>query len=280
MSIPSLPELIDQVDTVLPVPSVAMQVVKLLDQPDSNVRDVADVLAQDQGLTANVLKLANSAYYGMPRRVSLPVEAVALLGFKTVRSIVWSSVMEVLYNKPLVGYKLESGALWEHSLAAAVIGKYLANSFKLKDPESFYVSGLLHDVGKLVLNIYLPVEFGKVIGLVEHGKTFSEAEKEVLGYDHAEIGGLICDKWHLPENIVDGVRYHHSPQEGSESARITHLSNAMALMMGYGSMGAASMASSFDESVLYSFVSSEEEWLDILDKAEEQVLLAMHATAF
>jgi HD-like signal output (HDOD) protein len=184
MSIPSLPELIDQVDTVLPVPSVAMQVVKLLDQPDSNVRDVADVLAQDQGLTANVLKLANSAYYGMPRRVSLPVEAVALLGFKTVRSIVWSSVMEVLYNKPLVGYKLESGALWEQSLAAAVIGKYLANSFKLKDPASFYVSGLLHDVGNLVLNIYLPVEFGKVIGLVEHGKTFSEAEKEVLGYDH------------------------------------------------------------------------------------------------
>lgn len=280
MPIPSLDQLIDQVDKVLPVPSVAMEVIKLLDMPDTSVKDVADILSQDQGLTANVLKLANSAYYGVPRRVTLPVEAVALLGFKTVRSIVWSSVMEVLYNKPLVGYKLESGMLWEHSLATAVIGKYLAKTFKLRDPESFYVSGLLHDVGKLVLNIYLPVEFSKVIALVEQGKTFAEAESEILGYDHAEVGGIICDKWQLPVVIVEGVKYHHVPRLGSQSSHVTHLANAMALILGHGTMGAATMAATIDEDILRLYVSDEDQWFGLLEKAEEQVMLALHASKY
>lgn len=280
MPIPSLDQLIDQVDKVLPVPSVAMEVIKLLDVPDSSVKDVAEVLSQDQGLTANVLKLANSAYYGMPRRVTLPMEAVALLGFKTVRSIVWSSVMEVLYSKPLVGYKLESGMLWGHSLAAAVIGKYLAKTFKLRDPESFYVSGLLHDVGKLILNIYLPVEFSNIIALVEDGKTFAEAEREILGYDHAQVGGIISDKWQLPEIIVEGVRYHHTPKLGFQSSHITHLANAMALMLGHGTMGVATMAANLDEEILSLYVSSEDQWFDLLEKAEEQVMLALHASEY
>jgi putative nucleotidyltransferase with HDIG domain len=277
MTLPTLPELINQVDKVLPVPTVAMEVIRLLDQPESSARDVAEVLSQDQGLTANVLKLANSAYYGMPRRITLPVEAIALLGFRTVRSIVWSSVMEALYTRPLVGYKLESGTLWEHAVATAVISKFLSISLRLKDAESFYVAGLLHDVGKLILNIYLPAEFGEVISLVEQGHTFVEAEKQVLGYDHAEIGGIICDKWQLPHTIVDAVRHHHTPLEGGDSAKIVHIGNAMALMLGHGSMGAATMATSLNDDVVKMYIHSEEEWFNLIDKAEDQVLLALHS---
>ncbi|NPV88230.1 HDOD domain-containing protein [Coprothermobacteraceae bacterium] len=276
MPAPSIEELVSRVDRILPVPSAAMQVVRLLDLADSSVKDVANALSQDQGLTANVLKLANSAYYGMPRRISLPMEAIALLGFKTIRSIVWASVMEVLYSRPLVGYKLESGALWQHSLAAAAIAKYLGIKFRLRDPESLYVAGLLHDVGKLILNLYLPVEFGRLMALVEQGETFAEAEKEVLGYDHAEVGGAVCEKWQLPDVITQGVRYHHSPKEATnESAHIVHLANAIALTLGQGTLGAATLAASLDEEIVAKYVPTEEAWERLLDEAREQVILVL-----
>lgn len=266
VKVPDLKQLVDKIEEVIPIPAVAMQIINYIDRPDAEISELARLISMDQALTTEVLKLANSAYYGFPRRVSTISEAVVILGFSTTRSVVWSVILSSTLKKPVLGYALPEGALWKHSVAVAVGSKLILQHSSVRgiNLEEAFVAGLIHDIGKLLLATYVAGVYQEIMKVISQGKTFDEAEREVLGYDHAEVGALTAEKWHLPETYVEAIRYHHRPTETDNLlAKVVHLADFIAYSMGWGSEGIEGLNYSLEESILKD-IGIEPEEVDLL----------------
>ena len=231
-----------RVNDIPSLPQFVIDTLKKLDDPKSSAQDVADKLSRDEGLVLRILRLANSAYYGLPRKITGVSEAIALLGFKTVKSIVLAASVYKFMDGSFTGYALDRGELWKHSLSVAFASRYLAKKIKGVDDEEAYVAGMVHDIGKIVLNDYVRFGYGIIVKLVEDDQMpFMEAERQVLGFDHAQVGGLIMEQWNLPETYMLAARYHHSPWELPEESKahqifvdVIHVANVLCLMLGAG----------------------------------------------
>ena len=231
-----------RVNDIPSLPQFVIDTLKKLDDPKSSAQDVADKLSRDEGLVLRILRLANSAYYGLPRKITGVSEAIALLGFKTVKSIVLAASVYKFMDGSFTGYALDRGELWKHSLSVAFASRYLAKKIKGVDDEEAYVAGMVHDIGKIVLNDYVRFGYGIIVKLVEDDQMpFMEAERQVLGFDHAQVGGLIMEQWNLPETYMLAARYHHSPWELPEESKahqifvdVIHVANILCLMLGVG----------------------------------------------
>ncbi|MDR3331004.1 MAG: HDOD domain-containing protein [Synergistaceae bacterium] len=227
--IPSLPQFV--VDTL-----------NKLDDPRSSAMDVGDRLKKDEGLVVRVLRLANSAYYGLSRRITGVSEAISFLGFKTVKSIVLAASVYKFMDTSFTGYSLDRGELWKHSQSVAATSRYLAEKLRIGDPEEAYIGGLMHDIGKIVLNDYVRFGYSIILRLVEEdGVPFCDAERQVLGFDHAQVGGLVMEQWNLPEAYSYITTYHHAPWNLPEEMKsfqptvdVVHISNALCIMLGVG----------------------------------------------
>ena len=231
-----------RVNDIPSLPQFVIDTLKKLDDPKSSAQDVADKLSRDEGLVLRILRLANSAYYGLPRRLTGVSEAISLLGFKTVKSIVLAASVYKFMDGSFTGYALDRGELWKHSLSVAFASRYLAKKIKGLDDEEAYVAGMVHDIGKIVLNDYVRFGYGIIAKLVEDDQVpFMDAERQVLGFDHAQVGGLIMEQWNLPETYMLAARYHHSPWELPEESKphqvfvdVIHVANILCLMLGVG----------------------------------------------
>ena len=231
-----------RVNDIPSLPQFVIDTLKKLDDPKSSAQDVADKLSRDEGLVLRILRLANSAYYGLPRRITGVSEAISLLGFKTVKSIVLAASVYKFMDGSFTGYALDRGELWKHSLSVAFASRYLAKKIKGLDDEEAYVAGMVHDIGKIVLNDYVRFGYGIIAMLVEDDQVpFMDAERQVLGFDHAQVGGLIMEQWNLPETYMLAARYHHSPWELPEESKahqvfvdVIHVANILCLMLGVG----------------------------------------------
>ncbi len=266
MKVPDLQKLIDKIEEVVPLPSVAMRIINYIDDPDAEISQLAKLISMDQALTTEVLKLANSAYYGFPRRVSTISEAVVILGFSTTRSVVWSVILSSTLKKPVLGYALPEGALWRHSVAVAVGSKLILQHANVKgvNMEEAFVAGLIHDIGKLLLATYVAGAYEEIVKVIAEGKTFDEAERQVLGYDHAVVGAMAAEKWNLPDIYVDAIKYHHRPSETDNlMAKVVHLADYIAYSMGWGSEGLEGLNYTLEENVLEELGIAPEE-IDVL----------------
>lgn len=231
-----------RVNDIPSLPQFVIDTLKKLDDPKSSAQDVADKLSRDEGLVLRILRLANSAYYGLPRRITGVSEAISLVGFKTVKSIVLAASVYKFMDGSFTGYALDRGELWKHSLSVAFASRYLAKKIKGLDDEEAYVAGMVHDIGKIVLNDYVRFGYGIIAKLVEDDQVpFMDAERQVLGFDHAQVGGLIMEQWNLPETYMLAARYHHSPWELPEESKahqvfvdVIHVANILCLMLGVG----------------------------------------------
>lgn len=232
----TLDTLVNRIENLPALPYVISLVIKKIEDPRSSISDITKAMSGDEGLVANVLKLANSAYYGFPRRIVSITEAVVILGLNTLKSIVYTTLAKNMLGREVKGYALDRGELWRHSVACGIICREIARKNRLGDIEAYFVAGLLHDIGKIVLGDYLEKEYEEVVRLVNESlKPFNEIEREVLGFDHAEVGGLLAKKWNLPEFLVDAIRYHHCPEEGKTlGSKVVNVGNSITLMMGYG----------------------------------------------
>ena len=223
-------------------PQFVLETMKKLNDPSSNAADVAKSLSRDEGLVLRVLKLANSAAYGMTRKISNISEAISLLGYKNVSNIILAAEVYSSMDKGLSGYALDRGELWRHSLMVAYASRHLAKITKSVNTEDAYVGGLLHDIGKVILNDYVRFGYGIIVKMVEEKHIpFTEAELSVLGFDHAMIGSVLVERWEMPESYRFAVEYHHKPNELPEDKAqyqslldVVSVANAVCLMLGVG----------------------------------------------
>ena len=234
--------IISKMQDIKSFPQFVLETMRKLNDPESNAADVAKSLSRDEGLVLRILKLANSAAYGMTRKISNISEAIALLGYKSVSNIVLAATVYSSMDKGLSGYALDRGELWRHSLMVAYTARELAKITEKVSAEDAYVGGLLHDIGKVILNDYVRFGYGIIVKMVEEKHIpFTEAEVQVLGFDHAAIGEILISKWDMPESYRTVVAYHHKPNDLPEDKLkyqplldVVTLANTICLMLGIG----------------------------------------------
>ncbi|MBS12868.1 MAG: HD family phosphohydrolase [Gemmatimonadetes bacterium] len=213
------------------LPTVVTQLINLVGDPATSARDISQLISADQALTAKILKVANSAFYGFPRKIATVQLAIVVLGFETVKNLGLSVAVLKRFQAGKAHPLFDRQQFWEHAIGCGVAARMLAHKRSKKlEPEAF-VAGILHDIGKLILIEYFPDEFGEALELAhEELLTISEAEMKVIGVTHAEIGGWLAEKWNLPETLVQAITHHHDPmamEDPNEILMITHAANAL-----------------------------------------------------
>lgn len=234
----TLESIVEAVNDMPALPHVVIKVMDLTEDPNSTAQDINAVLNQDQGMTAKVLRMANSAFYGFPRRIATVTDATVFLGFKTVRSIVMAASVSDILSQEIEGYALAPGELWRHSQCVAMASRHIAKRNKYGFVDVAYTAGLLHDIGKVILNNTLKGSYHEVVAMVgEKNIPFMDAENEVLGFNHAMVGAKIAEKWNLPPELVDAIAYHHTPEKSEVNKNLTaivHVADAICVSMGIG----------------------------------------------
>jgi len=195
------------------MPHVASKVLELSSDPEACAPQLQQVIADDQAMAARILKIANSAMYSCSRNVKTLSEAIVMLGFNSIRSLVVTSAARNLYAGSAARLGLKERLLWEHSIGCAFAGRMLAMQHWPLLAEEAFLAGLMHDIGKLVLNLQIPERFDEVVQVVynEH-RGFCETERELLGFDHAQVGALLVNKWKLTPLLEETIGLHHDPQ--------------------------------------------------------------------
>ncbi len=221
------------------VPSVAQVITRaqmVMANPNAGLRDLAQVIETDQGITARALKVANSAYYGLAGNVNSIRHASVLLGNKILGEIIMMAGMRGFLGERLNGYGMDSEVLWRHSLAVAVGSKLLGAKKQPELAEGAFVAGLIHDAGMIMLDAHVFEKKEAFDKIVKDGlHSFLYAEKAVLGTDHPEVGAEMFREWGLPRTLLKPIANHHSPSSsGGELACIVHLADVIARRSGYG----------------------------------------------
>ncbi|MBI4229654.1 MAG: HDOD domain-containing protein [Planctomycetes bacterium] len=230
---------VERADDLPTLPTVVARIGQMLRDPKVSASAIGDVLAEDPVLTARILRLVNSAYYGFPQKITHVSRAIVILGFQKIHNVVLTASVFSRFAQP-AGFPL--CALWEHSIAVAIASESLAESLQIRErAEEAFVSGLLHDLGKVVVAHVAPADFAKVVELQRsRDLLFREAERQVLGTDHAEVGFWLARRWGLPEGVQNAIRFHHEPQTaraGRVLASLVHVADLLARALNIGSGG-------------------------------------------
>ncbi len=220
----------------LPTPPIVFhQIQKVINDPKVSANDVASILSEDPAMSVKVLKLTNSAFYGLSREIEAVKEAVVIVGMEAVKNLVLSASVLDMFKGDELDQEFQE-RFWRHSLATAVASRFLARTLRnrgIVDPDSAFSAGLLHDVGKMVLCCFLPEEFERFreSRSADQSSPDHVLEDQTLGFSHAQIGGFLATQWKLPERLIDAISFHHHPQlsEFEEPiAHIVHLANHVA----------------------------------------------------
>ncbi len=232
-------EIIESIAAVPPLPTASVEVIRMIQDPKVPSGRIAQAIEYDPSLTTNVLRLANSSFFGFHRSVSTVKDALFRLGTNQVFQLVVAATVGKMAQKPLNGYDLSSGDLWDHLVGTAIASIKLAQNLKLEIPSYTFTAALTHDVGKVVLGTFVEVNADSIRDHAYKEKmSFEQAERTVLEIDHAEVGALLLERWNLPEDLVDVVRWHHQPEEyrgkDPRAANVVHVANVLCLMAGVG----------------------------------------------
>ena len=233
-----LDEIVQRVQTLPRLPDTIVHLTHVVGDPRSSLPQIVGVIRYDPVLTAELLRMCNSAYYGVAREVESLDDAVRLLGTTKVFQLAMAAYTRAMLAAPQEGYGLPAGALWTHSVTVALAGRLVAQRMNCPQLGLLFTAGLLHDCGKVVLNEFVRAEFAEIVRrVVEDRLSFCDAERQVLGYTHAEVGARVAEAWKLPASIVDCIRYHHEPEQNTPPSAVVdavHLADSVGLMLGVG----------------------------------------------
>ncbi len=230
-------ELLNRLDNIQSLPTLPPIVSKLNDMvsdEDVTASRLGKIIEKDQVLTTKLLKMVNSSFFGFPQRISTIPNALVLLGFNVIKTlIVTSSIFEVMQASDV--------GLFEHSLGCATAAGIIARRKGIKNPEEVSTAGLIHDLGKIVIRAELPDKYEEILRVSKEKELpVRDVEEGVVGMGHAEIGGVLAAQWNLPESLVMPVKYHHNPRRSRDHqlvATIVHFSDILVRAVGFGSGG-------------------------------------------
>lgn len=245
-------KIIKDIDTLKPIPMVTSKIMSIVEDPESSIHELSQVVTYDQSLTANLLKLCNSAYFGLPRQIDSVHQAIVYLGMDQVVDLVLLAGGAENLRREQKGYDLLEGELWKNSVSSALIAKELAEKKGIKNTHLVFTAALLKDIGKVVLSQYVAESFEKITVLVSKcGLSFREAEKKAIGIDHAELGSMVSEKWNFSHKMVEIIRNHHLSKGLSNSdleTSIVYAADTLCMMMGIG-IGCDGLAYRFHQEV-------------------------------
>ena len=222
------------VEQIPMLPTSVAQVSRLARDPRSDARAFERALRPDPGLTANLLRLANSPYFGAAGEIGSVRQAVAYLGTKRVVEAAMAGAFTAVLPRTLAGYGIDSATFWRHSVAVAVLGERISRELKIGSPDVAFTGGLLHDIGKLVTSAWVAEQVDEVLDTLGEG-SFVEAERTVLGVDHTVVGEAVAQRWGLPLELRECIRWHHDPDRSEHRVvDVVHVANGMAHAVGLG----------------------------------------------
>ncbi len=230
-------KIIADVKTFPSMSGVALKILKLIEDPKSSASDIEALLRYDPSITANILKITNSAYFGIPTKIASIRQAVVLIGWEKLGKLVMTTCVNAVMDKAVPGYDLSPGDLWQHSIAVSVAADILTKELGMEGSDEVFTAALLHDFGKLVLGAHVKDDFAAIESVAKEGIPFQIAERRVLGTDHAEVGGLLLETWSFPDSLVQTAKWHHDPDLAEEESPIIdliHIADVLCLMIGIG----------------------------------------------
>ncbi len=230
--------ILNDVESLPALPTAYTKLCALMGDETSGVRDFELALKHDACLSANILRVANSPYFGQGRQVQSVRHAVGLMGTQRVLEIATSVVLTGQLLEILPGFEIPARRFWVHSVAVAILAERLAKELGLRTPELTFTAGLLHDIGKLVIGTFLAGRSDEVVAPFLGGeRALPAAARVVIGADHAEVGAALAEHWRLPEGICHAIRWHHEPERIPENrlqVDLVHVADGLAHTFGHG----------------------------------------------
>lgn len=259
--------IIKKIDRLKPIPQITNKVMSIAQDPESSMADLSEIIVYDTALTANLLKIANSAYFGLQGKVDSVHHAIVYMGMDQVVSLVLLASSAESLKTAQKGYDLNVGDLWKYSVSSALIARELTKLKKTRETHLIFTASLLKDIGKVILSQYVDESFKKISTLVkQQGYTFREAEKEVIGIDHSELGGIVAETWKFSPKMVEIIRNHHQPQKSSISefeSSIVYMADTLCMMMGIG-VGSDGLSYRFHQEVVERLELTERNFQEIM----------------
>lgn len=234
----SVQGLISEIDNLKPIPQIANRVMKMAEDPQCSLRDIADVILHDPLITANLLRICNAAYFGLPRQIDSVQDAITLLGLQKIVDLVLLKCCAQTLGREQKGYGLHEGELWRAAVASAIIARKLSEREGSQSRQLIFTAALLKDIGKVILDRFVADAFKQIDDLIKNeGLSFNEAEKKSIGIDHAELGALVAKKWKLSPKMVYIIKNHHMSEECAKKdfeTSVVYLADTLCMMMGIG----------------------------------------------
>ncbi len=228
-------DIIKKIDNLPTLPVISQQIQELFRNDDVNIRDLKKLVEQDAPLATKLLRIVNSSFYGLINKTSSLEHALVILGMKEVKNIVLGFSIQSYFNTDSTN--IDRNRFWKHSIVCSQVAKFLGNYYNVSGSETLFLSGLIHDMGKLVFDQYFHEEFIKIIDMVTTKKTAcSKAEKDILGVTHYQVAAKILQQWHFPKDITMQVFYHHAPWHDDNyttGSIILYLSDIITRISGY-----------------------------------------------
>jgi HD-like signal output (HDOD) protein len=255
------------------MPQVVFKAREVLADADSSFEDLAKILESDPAMATRILKMANSPYYGLMGEVSSIQHASVVLGYKTLGDLITMAGTSELMGKTLEGYELDAEDLWRHSMGVAFGSRLIAEKKNPSLINDAFAAGLIHDVGKLILDKYILERKSDFNSFMNGGgRSFLEAEKELLGFDHSEIAAEVCKHWRVPQVITEAIQYHHFPSktDSGDLTHIVHMADAAAMLTGLN-LGVDGINYEVDEKTAEILGLSEEDITNIMLEVVESV---------
>ncbi|MFH1024371.1 MAG: HDOD domain-containing protein [Planctomycetota bacterium] len=223
------------------LPTMLAKINQFMINPRTTAKEVGQLIASDPALTIKILRIVNSSFYGFPNRITTTTHAIVILGFNAVKGVILSTSVFDAFGKDGKSASFDRLALWKHSVACGAASRVLARRIGVNAIEEFFVAGLLHDIGKVILDQCVPEEFGQAIRRAKEADTLLlEAESEVLGVSHAEVGSWLLERWNLPRIHITAVARHHNPALADDELRLTpvvHLADVLVRSICIGNGG-------------------------------------------
>lgn len=267
-------EMAKEIKNLTPIPAVTMSLLRVVDDPNKTMDDVTNIIQYDPAITADVIRSANSAYFGLKYPAETISDAATMLGTDRLVELVLLKVASKIIQGPLGGYGMHEGALWQHSVSSAIIAKQLAVQLELSHSCSIFTAALLKDIGKTVMDKYVKNAYEKIYNLViSENFSFMEAEKKVIGVDHAEVGGMMAQIWKFSPKMVMIINNHHLSREDmvqDKDTIIVYIADCICMMMGMG-VGADGMAYRFHHQAIEKIGISADDILTIIANATPQM---------